>query len=140
MTSSLGIALPRGAHASTRAVRMSRSRSAAIGEPDDLRRVDLEQLLGKLDPAHDGDVRRLVPEVAEVDRERRLRRAETPTRTTSASSSPLPTPSSYLTANSIASMRLKYEESSGARAPGSMRAATPATREIESIGCPRRSQ
>ena len=54
----------------------------------------------------------------------------------SASSSPLPTPSSYFTANSIASIRLKYVESSGARAPGSMRAATPATREIESIGWP----
>ena len=50
---------------------------------------------------------------------------ETPTRTMSASSSPRPTPSSYFTANSIASIRLKYVESSGARAPGSMRAATP---------------
>ena len=65
---------------------------------------------------------------------------ETPTSTMSASSSPLPTPSSYFTANSIASIRLKYVESSGARAPGSIRAATPATREIESIGWPSRSQ
>jgi len=81
-----------------------------------------------------------VAEIAEVDRERRLRRAGDADGTTSASSSPRPTPSSYLTANSIASMRLKYCASSGARTPGSIFAATPATLEIESIGCPRRSQ
>src|SRR5437764_1103498 len=43
----------------------------------------------------------------------------------SASSSPRPTPSSNLTANSIASIRLKYVELSGAREPGAIAAARP---------------
>jgi hypothetical protein len=65
---------------------------------------------------------------------------ETPTRIRSASCRPAATPSSYLTANSIAAMRLKYVESSGARAPGVIFAATPATRATASIGWPSRSQ
>ncbi len=44
-------------------------------EADDLRPVDLEQLGRRRDPLHDRDVRGLVAEVAEVDRERRLRGA-----------------------------------------------------------------
>ena len=53
-----------------------------VGEPrwvdrqaDDLRRVDLEQLSRRFHAHHDRDVRHLVAEVAEVDRERRLGRA-----------------------------------------------------------------
>jgi hypothetical protein len=65
---------------------------------------------------------------------------ETPTRTTSASLSPSPTPSSNFTANSIASMRLKYVELSGAREPGVIAAAWPETRRTASIGWPSRSQ
>ena len=47
-------------------------------EADDLGGVDLPELLRRLDPFHDRDVRDLVPEVAEVDRERRLRGAGDP--------------------------------------------------------------
>ena len=42
-------------------------------EADDLRLLDREQLCRRLDPLHERHVRRLVAEVAEVDRERRLR-------------------------------------------------------------------
>jgi hypothetical protein len=52
----------------------------------------------------------------------------------------LPTPSSNLTANSIASIRLKYVELSGGRAPGVIFAAIPETFAIDSIGWPSRSQ
>src|SRR5262249_20455926 len=38
-------------------------------EPDDLEGIDLEQHRRRLDSLHDRDVRRLVAEVAEVDRE-----------------------------------------------------------------------
>src|SRR5581483_6636414 len=44
-------------------------------EPDDLRPVDLEQLAGRLDALDDRHVGCLVAQVAEVDGERRLRRA-----------------------------------------------------------------
>ena len=57
----------------------------------------------------------------------------------SASWRPLPTPSSNLTANSIASIRLKYAELSGGRAPGVIFAAIPETFAIDSIGWPSRS-
>ena len=58
----------------------------------------------------------------------------------SASKSPFPTPSSNLTANSIASIRLKYAELSGGSAPGVIRAAIPETLAIDSIGWPSRSR
>jgi hypothetical protein len=45
-----------------------------------------------------------------------------------------------LTANSIASIRLKYAELSGGRAPAFIFAAIPDTFAIDSIGCPSRSQ
>ena len=61
---------------------------------------------------------------------------ETPTSTTSASCRPRPTPSSKRTANSIASMRLKYAELSGGREPGVIFAAMPETRATASIGWP----
>ena len=47
-------------------------------QPDDLRAVDLEQMPRQLDAPHDRDVRGLVAEVAEVDRERRLRGSRHP--------------------------------------------------------------
>ena len=58
----------------------------------------------------------------------------------SASASPEPTPSSYLTANSIADIRRKYASFSGGRAPGFICAAWPETFAIASIGWPSRSQ
>src|SRR5689334_24184996 len=44
-------------------------------EANDLERVDLEERGGWLDPLHDRHVRGLVAEVAEVHRQRRLRRS-----------------------------------------------------------------
>ena len=65
---------------------------------------------------------------------------ETPTRTMSASRRPLPMPSSYLTANSIAPIRRKYAESSGWRTPGAIFAARPEIFAIDASGGPRMSQ
>ena len=59
----------------TRARADVREPVGADGQPDDLRGVDLEQLLGRLDAADDRHVRSLVPEIAEVDGERGLRRS-----------------------------------------------------------------
>src|SRR6266508_1625892 len=58
----------------------------------------------------------------------------------SASASPAPRPSSNFTANSIASIRLKYWESRGGRRPFSIFAAFPDTAATSSIGWPSRSQ
>ena len=41
-------------------------------EADDLHGIDLEELLRRFDAFHDRDIRHLVPEVAEIDREGRL--------------------------------------------------------------------
>ena len=59
----------------TRAVRISPSFSASIVRPTIFACVDVVQLGRRLDPLHDRHVRGLVAEVAEVDRERRLRGA-----------------------------------------------------------------
>ena len=65
---------------------------------------------------------------------------ETPTSTMSAAVSPPPIPSSNLTANSIAAIRLKYDESSGCRTPGTIRAGCPEILAIEASAGPRMSQ
>ena len=59
----------------TRARRISASRSGSIVSPTTLAWSTVEQLGRRRDPFDDGHVRGLVAEVAEVDRERRLRGA-----------------------------------------------------------------
>ena len=59
----------------TRAVRMSVRRSAPIVSPTIFAGSISKSSSGRLDAADDGDVRGLVPEIAEEDGQRRLRRA-----------------------------------------------------------------
>ena len=120
------------------------SRRAGSGRwsaPTTLAAVDVEQLFRRRDPLHHRDVRSFVAEEAEVDGERRLRGAgDTDEDEVGVVRGRGPTPSSNRTANSIASIRLKYAELSGGREPGDIVAAIPDTRATASIGWPSRSQ
>src|SRR2546430_1121107 len=69
----LGIGLRRGAQVADAGLADLCEPGGLDGEADDLRRVDLEELRRRVDALHDGDVRGLPAEVAEIHRERRLR-------------------------------------------------------------------